>query len=240
MTESGSKEPILIYQETMATEAFDSGYEDDDIEFRSLSKAAIASVLFALFSATGFLIAPMAILAIIGFGVGLIGFFAVMKYPEELAGKGVALVGITLSILMFAGAVGMHTYIYMTEVPEGKTRISFADLQPRSKTTGLRVSEKSLDIRGTDVFMKGYVYPGKKRENLDKFILVRDFGTCCFGGSPKPTHMVEIELKGGRRTQYNKRLRRIGGTFFVENQLKKVDEDDLPGIFYRIEADYLK
>ena len=224
----------------MASDAFELGYEEDDIEFRSLSKMAIASVIFAFFGASGFLIAPLSVLAIVGVGLGLFGLFVVAKYPEEFAGKWIATVGICLSILIFAGSAGMHAYIYMTEVPEGKTRISFADLQPRSKTTGLRVSQKSLEITGQDVFIKGYVYPGKKRENLDKFILVRDFGTCCFGGSPKPTHMVEIELKGGRRTQYNKRLRRVGGTFNVENQLKKVQEDDLPGVFYRIEADYLQ
>ena len=60
-----------------------------------------------------------------------------------------------------------------------------------------------MELNGKKIFMKGYVYPDGQRTNIKRFVLVADLGTCCFGGQPKLTHMVEVTLRDPYRVEYS-------------------------------------
>ena len=122
-------------------------------------------------------------------------------------------------------------------MPEGYARISFSDLQPDEERSP--VSSKSLELDGQKVFIKGYVHPGVSGQgDIRRFVLVRDMGTCCFGGQPKLTDMVEVTLDSGLSTRYTRRKKKLAGVFLVDTELKPVS--GLQGVYYQLKANYVR
>ena len=127
----------------------------------------------------------------------------------------------------------------MTEVPDGYNRISFRMLKD-DPTTDKPYSEKAEELDMTPVFLKGFVRPGNKRKNLKDFILVGDFGSCCFGGSPEITDVVAVSIKSDKRVNYGLRIRKIAGTFRLNRNAAVTQEKEVPRVFYQIDADIVK
>ena len=145
------------------------------------------------------------------------------------------MLGLSLSI----GGTALHAYMYAVEVPEGYQPISFAGLQPDRSHPELPVAPEALTLNGQRVFIKGYVHPGVSGSGPVKtFVLVNDIGTCCFGGQPKLTHMIEVTMRTHWPVQYSQFKRHLGGVLKVDTRLKPVD--GLQGVYYQLEADYLK
>ncbi|MGI9516243.1 MAG: DUF3299 domain-containing protein [Pirellulaceae bacterium] len=210
-----------------------------EIHYRSLSKAAVGGTIFA-FLGLGYLLAtPLILLPVIGLGLSWIGVTNVRRFPEELVGRKLAKIGLVLSILLLAGGTAWHTYVYMTEVPEGYERISFRMLKPDRKSQ-LPYSPNAEELDGTKVFLKGYVRPGTHRTNLRDFILVGDFGSCCFGGNPEITDVVAISIQGEERVNYSLRVRKIAGTFRLNRRAAPTDEKEVPKVYYQIDAEIVK
>ena len=215
--------------------------QDDEIhEFRSLSRAAVASVVFAVLGLVAFLQPAMAALLLLGVAAGVIGYVNTIKYPHEVTGKKLALVGLMACSLLFIASASMHAITYVTEVPQGYQRVIWADLQPENKRQASPIPEKAKQLDGEKIFMKGYVLQpkGGRKTDLKSFVLVRDLGSCCFGGTPQPTHIVQVDLPEGKTTDWNMRLRRLTGVFRVNSELQPANE--VQGIYYRLEADELK
>ena len=209
-------------------------------QYRSVSKAAVVCVVFTLMSILSFVFPFFVLLPFLAIFFGWYALAQIKAYPEELTGKNAARLGMLMSAIALVSAVGMHGYIYATEVPEGYERVSFYALKP-NKRTKLPVAEKAVELNGKKVFLKGYVRPGMKKNRLKKFILVGDFGSCCFGGNPEITDVVAVSLVNeDDYVNYGYRLRRIGGDFRLHGRPKSVREKDLPYILYEIEADYVK
>jgi len=207
--------------------------------YRAISRSAVVSFALALSSLLALVFPVLLVLAAVGFFIGLLARRNLRTYPDELTGNSLALVGVFGCLLLFFGGAGWHTYVYLTEVPSGYVRISFADLQPAedraANTAGLPV-----DLDGQRVFVKGYVHPGvSSMGKIRKFVLVGDMGTCCFGGQPKLTDMIEVTLDGARSIQYSQRKRKLGGILHVRNRVRKV-AGGLDGGYYELHADYVK
>ena len=96
----------------------------------------------------------------------------------------------------------------------------------------------AIELDGDRVFVKGYVFPGGQKENLKQFVLVPDMGTCCFGGEPKLTDMIEVTLQEPLRVDFSYRKRKLGGTLKVDSKLKPVS--GVNGVYYQLDVDYLK
>jgi hypothetical protein len=212
----------------------------DHLQYRVASKAAIVSVVFALMSALAFLFPVFVILPFLGICFGFVAIVNCRRYPNELSGKTAARIALAVSAVCLISATVMHSYIYATEVPEGYQRISFYELKP-DKRSQTPFSEQAVGFNGEKVFLKGYVRPGMKQKRLRKFVLVGDFGSCCFGGNPKIHDVVAVTIKNdGDYVNYGYRLRRIGGEFKLHQKPKSVREKDLAYVLYEIEADYIK
>ena len=209
-------------------------------QYRSVSKAAICCVVFTLLSVLMCWLSPLfVLLPVLGVGFGWIAMANLKRFPDELAGKLGAQIGFTASLICLLASIGTHVYVYRTEVPEGYQRISFSDLKP-PKRSALPYGEKAETINGEKVFLKGYVRPSTKKKGLKKFIMVGDFGDCCFGGSPKITEIVAVDIQIPKTIDYGWGLRKIGGTFRLNPNTKPSREKDIPRLFYEIEADYVK
>ncbi|MEE3373009.1 MAG: DUF4190 domain-containing protein [Planctomycetota bacterium] len=213
----------------------------DYAAYRALSKSAIVSVSFAILAAGGVLAIPLMVFALCGLLFGVISLRALKRYPNELTGRGPAWAGIVLSLAMFTGAAGRHTWIYLTEVPEGYQRISFYDLRPRRRSMEL-VSGTAVDLNGKKVFIKGYMHPGVKDQGkVQQFVLVPDMKTCCFGGQPDLFDMMEVTLtgvtKGKTNLKYSTQKLKLAGDFVINvnvltrNQQKQVAGRLVGGLF---------
>ena len=158
--------------------------------------------------------------------------------PAELTGLGIARIGLFLSATLLVSSLVWKAYDYATEVPDDYTRVSWNELQPDPAKPALPVSPKSLELHETQVFIKGYVYPDDTQSQLNSFVLVPDRGTCCFGGQPPLTHMIEVRLKEPLTVQYSMLQRKLGGVLKVDTRTKPVS--GLGGVYYQLEADYVR
>ena len=234
---------MTISDLSVSTEASDFG------AYRALSKSAIISVSFAILAAGGLLAIPLMVFALCGLLFGVISLRALKRYPNELTGRAPAWVGIVLSLAMFGGATGRHTWIYLTEVPEGYQRISFYDLRPQRRSMKM-ISDAAVDLNGKKVFIKGYMHPGVKDQGkVQQFVLVPDMKTCCFGGQPDLFDMMEVTLtgmtKGKTNLKYSTQKLKLAGDFVINvnvltrNQLKQV-AGRLDGGLFELRVDHVR
>ena len=87
--------------------------------------------------------------------------------------------------------------------------------------------------RGRDVLLKGYIYPGKQQHGLVQFLLVRDQGDCCFGGNPKITDRVLVQLADPAGIDFTPKLTKVAGRFRVQ----PAGAADLQGgVLYHLDA----
>lgn len=201
------------------------------------SKSATLALLFGVFSTVCFVFIVFMSLAPLAIVLGWHGLRVIRRYPEEYTGAGFAKLGIALGLLSLVGGSALHTTIYLTEVREGYERITFyADLKNKAE----KPTDRAKELDGKKVFLKGYVRPGLRRDGLMEFLMVGDFGDCCFGGSPNLSEIVYIKMPPDQTTQYDYMLRKIHGTFRLNQKLQKSDQiaNDVAGYIYQIDADY--
>ncbi|MCH2129119.1 MAG: DUF4190 domain-containing protein [Pirellulaceae bacterium] len=205
-------------------------------QYRAISSTAIVALVCGLFALAALLSPWMLMIPFLGIVMGLSALSKIKQRPTELTGKPIAMAGLIMSSLLFVGSAIMHSVIYATEVPDGYQRISFQQLQPDDQSK-LPIPDEAISLDGKRIFVKGYVYPGDNRTALRQFILVPDMGTCCFGGNPALTDMIEVTLQPPKHIDFSWRKRKLGGILHVDTKLKPVS--GLNGVYYRLDAEYL-
>jgi hypothetical protein len=205
-------------------------------EYRALSSAAVVSVLAGVASLTTMLDWVLGLVPAIGILMGLRALWQIRRSPEELTGSKVAAAGIALCALFWAAGWGWLAYDYYTEVPPGHQRISYAELQADA-ATGAAIPDSAKQLDGKQIFIKGYVYPGPQKSGINHFILVRDNGTCCFGGpAPKLNDMIEVKLSEPLSIEYSARVFKLAGTFHVNTS----DLDSVGKVLYQLDAHHVR
>lgn len=224
----------------MATDLQMSSSTDQvDFPYRALSRSAIASCILLVIALLG-LIAPfeaLLSLAIIGIVFSALAIRSIHRYPNEFTGLGLAKFSLIANAVLLAGGIGMHTYIYLTEVPPGHIRVPFYKLKFDSDPD--RPTETAFEIDGKDVFIKGYIHPSSGGGMLRQFVLVGDLGTCCFGGQPKSSEMIEVTLMDGQTVKGGMTRRKLAGKFSLNRvPHKQTDFDNM--VFYRLKGNKVK
>lgn len=213
--------------------------ETVEFPYRALSSAAITSIIFAIFALVmGYFFWPTLGLAVVGFVVGLSALRKISRFPEEFDGKQLAIGGMVLNLAVLAVGSGIHIYEYMTEVPEGYKRVQFYALQQEGEGPDMP-TEAALEIDGENIFLKGYIHPASGNGLLKRFILVPDLGTCCFGGQPKSSDMIEVTLHGGQTTKAGLIKKKLAGEFKLNRAPQKLTDFDNT-VFYRMKVDQIK
>ena len=204
----------------------------EEIDYRTLSRAAVIALAAGVVSLLGFLVWTLLVLAFVSL---VLAWIAV---PLEYSGAGLAYAAAAVGLLSLVGGTSWHTYVYLTEVPEGFQRISWSELQPDDDSPHLPFSPRAAELDGQKIFVKGYVYPEDQFGETQRFVLVPDLGTCCFGGQPKLTDMIEVTLEDPHRVTYSRRQRKLAGVLEVDQRLKPID--GLQGVYFRLKASYVK
>ncbi len=139
--------------------------------YQSVSHAAVASLVLGVLGLTAFPFSPMIALPVVGIIFAVIAYNAFKRFPEEYLGRPLALVGSLLCGVTLVVAPAWHTYVYLTEVPEGYTRLSFSDLlsEPNKAVAPTQIA---LDMNGEQVFIKGYIHPNSMDSLSGKAICV--------------------------------------------------------------------
>ena len=203
-------------------ETIDVTVSDDD--YRALSVAAVMSLALGFLSALALLTLYLAAIPILGILFGFYAILQIRKHPSELTGRGVAIAGVILSSTLLVAGASVASYVYATEVPSGYERIFYSQLQPEEGKIGQKIPPLAEELDGKKVFIKGYVFPGKQRQGIKTFLLVRDKGDCCFGGNPKLTDRIQVTLSDPERLQFDPYLHKVAGTFrLVKNPGQAVD-----------------
>jgi hypothetical protein len=205
------------------------------LEYRTVSFMAISASILAVMSLAGFLFIPLLVLSLAGMVCAIVAMRRIARRPLELSGRGLAVGSLVLSAITFIGGVALHSVVYATEVPHGYRRISFAELQPDPQHPELPIPPSANELDGEQVFVKGYIYPDGQKSGIKRFILIPDLGTCCFGGQPALTDMIEVTLNDPMRTRYNMQRRRVTGVLKVDHRKKPVSGVD--GVYYQMHAD---
>ncbi len=208
--------------------------------YREISRAAVISVILILPAMLGLIPAfsPMLVFAMLGVALGITGLRTIKRYPGEFSGRAVALCGLAANGLLLVGGVSEHSYIYATEVPEGYNRVAFYDLQQPEPLPDIPTS-RAVEIDGEKIFLKGYIHPSSGSGLLRRFILVPDLGTCCFGGQPRSTDMIEVTLTSGQTVKAGLSKLKLAGKFMLNpNATKAADFDNQ--IFYQMRVDELR
>lgn len=238
-----SEETLQNEEKSQATEALnlpvESTFTTGDAEvYRSVSRSAVASLVLGVLGLTAFPMLPMVVLPLIGCVFAILAFRGFMQFPDELLGRPLAIAGGILCGLTLIAAPSYHGYVYATEVPDGYTRIDFGALmseagQPDGPT------RFAMEMNGEKVFVKGYIHPTSMDTlQAKRFVIVPDLGTCCFGGQPPLTHMIEVSLLGDQTARKSLRRQRLAGTLRVDPNLRPID--GLTGVFYQLRADIIK
>ena len=185
--------------------------------YKPISPSATWSLIFGLASVIAAFTAAdvgWAFLAvpIVGFVLGFRGLRAIQRY--DMAGKFAARAGVGLSVLALAGGTAGYLWYLKTAVPPGYQVISYDPLQSVAPEAP---DSSAMVLNGKKVFLEGYVYPTNQKDGITTFMLCRDNGTCCFGGQPKLTDMVEVKLKDPLTLSFTSSKHGVGGTFRVKS-----------------------
>ncbi len=191
---------------------------------------------FLLMSIVAFIYEVLVIVPLVGAMVAVLAIRSIRKAKGDLGGMKLASLSLGLLITVFVTATSLHTYSYLTEVPEGFRRVSFAS---EISAKGIEVIDgveqvpeevKALD--GEKLFLKGFMYPTKQMAGITSFVLCKDSGDCCFGGQPKLTDMILVTTS--QPVNFYSGMIAVAGKFSSNNRL------DAAGLnpVYRLDSTY--
>lgn len=205
--------------------------------YRTVSAAAVVSCGLAVLSIVALLpdFWTLKIIPALGVVVGVVGLVKITRNPQELSGKRAAVIGAVASAVLLVAGSAFSWYSYVSELPDGYTRISYETLKPSSDSPDA-ASQAAAALNGQRVFLKGYMFP-TAHEKVTKFVLCRDNGDCCFGGQPPKSDMVFVELQEPLQAEFSTKLRRVAGTLRIAGMKMSEFNND---ILYRLEADYIR
>jgi hypothetical protein len=204
---------------------------EDYATYRSLSPAAVLSCVLGAASFLAFFDWWLVAVPLAGIAIGIIALRRIAARSDEITGRIPAAIGVALATFGLMGGQARLWYIRITELPPDHVRVSYSDLQPPERSL-IKVPDAAYKFDGKRVLIKGYVLAGNRKDGIRTFILVRDKGDCCFGGNPKLTDRILVQLQPGLAFSYTDRLQKLAGLFHVrEGQAVDVAGD----VVYQLE-----
>lgn len=156
------------------------------------------------------------VLAFVSTIVGIVAFFRIRGSAGTFRGTGFALTGMILSVLCLTLGSVKLSHAYQTECPEGFVRVNFPNEISKKEFVfyggARRLHPDVAPLIGKQVFLKGFMWQTQRDEGLTSFVLLKDNGECCFGGSPKPFDMMVVNMAGDSTTRAYNCMVAVAGT----------------------------
>lgn len=184
--------------------------------YRAISGTAIAAAAVTILSPLVLLGWSFAAVPAVGLVLAAAALGDIARRPAAVTGRGLALAALAGSGVSLVGGFAYLATVYAAELPEGFARLNYAMLQPLPGDPATAVPDSAREVNGRDVLLKGYMYPGSRQRGITEFLLCRDQGDCCFGGTPKITDRVLVRLSDPKGVDFTQRLVKIAGRFRIE------------------------
>jgi hypothetical protein len=245
-------------------EALGSYLDHDEYEevpagqYRWLNPWAVGSVVFGLLSVLTIFGWSLGLIPLAGVVLGVLALRQVRRAGQEMMGFKLAVLGIGLSVVLWSAGYGWLIYVHRTQAPPGYLLVSYEMLHSEPGEAEGTIPQAALDLVDKNVFIKGYMYPGRMQTGIKEFILSRDNGVCAYCmPNPKPTDLVQVNLIHGLEASYTTHLIGLGGKFSVlTDEPEETEDEDAPPqidreqeqkkkkksgeILYYLEADYIR
>ncbi len=172
--------------------------EIQQFSYRPMPLMAIIGMVLGVLSVSSFLGVVGLFLALLGIVTSLAATLKISFDRTVYSGLPIAITGLTLSTLFFAGGLYNQIDLYRREVPEGYRRVNFLrDISEKGYVVenGVpRVHEDVAALVGEPIFLKAWMFPTDEKRNLVQFLVVKDNGLCCFGKQPDPVDSIIVEV----------------------------------------------
>jgi hypothetical protein len=223
-------------------QAVDATHPRAKARYRAVSPWAVVSVALGVFSSLlilgwVFLAVPLA-----GLAAGWLALRQIRRMRGEMIGMTLAQVGMALSVV-FGLAGAAYQQFVVRQVPYGYQELTFEDLQPDPRNPQEFVPPAVLKLQPTSgqdkkVFIKGYMYPGRRAHDIREFILVPTVGHCsfCFWNI-RSTELVRVTCTSDLSVNFRSTEIGIGGRLHVDEEAAKKPLGEVP---YLLEADYIQ
>ena len=186
--------------------------------YHAVAGTAIAAAVAAALSPLAFFDWSLAVVPVVGIVLGAMAYRTITQRPDVFTGRPLAIGAIVISAVSLVAGLITLSRAYAAELPEGYERLNYGLLQPLPGDPSDAVPDTARTMDGRNVLLKGYIYPGKQQTGITQFLLVRDQGDCCFGGNPKITDRVLVQLKDPghpKGIDFSSRLTKIAGRFVI-------------------------
>lgn len=205
--------------------------------YRHVEPLAVASLIFGGLSFLpmfGWIMSPIPIAGVI---FGLLGLRQIDNFPGERTGRKIAIAGLVLSILVGLLAVGYYGFFVVYNVPIGYTKVTFSEMQP-DQEMGEIIPEKILKLEGKYIYVKGFMYPGRRSVGIQQFVLVPTRWHCKFCQRElASTEMIKVTMVGDEMADFTLHMVGVGGKLEIDRHEAL---RPLGGMPYHIEADVFR
>ncbi len=210
--------------------------------YRALSRSAAVAAILSVIGLLSWVSPIFLVVPLFALLFALIAYRSIRRYPDELAGLPMAVAALIVAFPTLLGASVYHWLHPPFVVPQGYRAVDFNEIRANSSSTelGLPFPPEVAKLDGKKIFITGYVHPGvQSLEDIKTFVLVPDMKTCCFGGQPKLTDMVEVTIVSDQAIQYSYRRRGVGGIFRVRPN-PHAGPGGIKVGYYALEADHVQ
>ena len=229
---------MSVVEEAPLNSLADRAYEGQEFYYRPIPVLVPISMGFVFLSLVAALMAELLVVPLVGATLAFLALRQIRSSGGNLSGGWLALSSLCVQVVIVIGFATMHAYSFATEVPPGYTRVSFtADISKKGFASQSGIPGIHPDVQklvDQKVMIKGYMYPSKSHDGLRSFVLCRDNGDCCFGGQPKATDMILINMKGENYARFRPGMVAVAGVFRAE---PTVDETGLQPV-YQLDCEF--
>jgi len=205
--------------------------------YRRVEPLAIASLVLGGLSLLPMFGWPMLPLPIAGAICGLLALRQIENFPGEKTGRGLAVAGFVLSIVLGLVGVAFYAFFVVHGAPIGYSTVTFAEMQPDKGKREI-IPKKIEDLEGKFIFIKGYMYPGRRSMGIKEFVLVPTRAHCKFCQRDlASTEMIKVTMVGDELADYSVHLVGVGGKLHIDRNEALMR---LGGMPYEIEADVFR
>ena len=191
-----------VHDTLVRSESEGFGWVDEgpsaDFDYTPVSPWGMVALAIGLTGLSAFLGVYGIGIAFVGIVVGLAAIVRVGCAQGMVRGMAAAVAGFVVSAACFGGGIANQIYQYRHECPEGYLRVNFPEeISARQFVyygTQRRLHEDVAPFIGQKIFLKGFMWTTQKDTGLERFILLKDNGECCFGGSPQPYDMMQVDM----------------------------------------------
>ena len=216
---------------------FEQADDDPFLQYRALSRAAVASLVAGVASLSALLSWICIAFPVIGHPAGRLCLAEHPQRPDELAGLPVAKAGLALSALFVVVGPGWLLYQQVTEVPDGYERISYEQLQPPTGARPVRFHPRPWTWKARKSSSRATSIQAAKWKESKPSCWFATKAIAVSAAIPKSPTASRLRWSIRCDSPSGSRLHKLAGVFHVRPTTAVTAGG---GVYYQLDADHLQ